>query len=334
MSTLLNSQHLTSSNRTMSAAVLVEPGRIEIEDVAIPAPGPGQVRIALEGCGVCASNLPPWEGRPWFKYPFAPGQMGHEGWGVIDAVGSGVEKLKEGDRVAALSENAYAQYDVSFADSVVKLPRELDGQAFPGEPLSCAMNIFGRSGAQGARTVAIVGIGFLGSLLTRLASRANGASVIAISRRGFSLDMAKAMGAAHVVPMDDHWKIIERIKELTGGQMCDVVIEAVGKQWPLDLAGELTAERGRLVVAGYHQDGPRQVNMQLWNWRGLDVINAHERDKAVYIDGMRQAAQMVSSGALDPRPLFTHTFPLKELDQALNMTRYRTDGFLKALIQY
>lgn len=333
MSTLLNSQHLTSSNRTMSAAVLVEPGRIEIEDVAIPAPGPGQVRIALEGCGVCASNLPPWEGRPWFKYPFAPGQMGHEGWGVIDAVGSGVEKLKEGDRVAALSENAYAQYDVSFADRVVKLPRELDGQAFPGEPLSCAMNIFGRSGAQGARTVAIVGIGFLGSLLTRLASRANGASVIAISRRGFSLDMAKAMGAAHVVTMDDHWKIIERIKELTGGQMCDVVIEAVGKQWPLDLAGELTAERGRLVVAGYHQDGPRQVNMQLWNWRGLDVINAHERDPKVYIDGMMRAVEAVVAGGLDLGPLLTHDFALEQLSSALTATAQREGNFMKALVK-
>ena len=75
------------------------------------------------------------------------------------------------------------------------------------------------------------------------------------------------------------------VKELTGGAFCDRVIEAVGKQWPLDLAAELTRERGRLIVAGYHQDGPRQVNMQLWNWRGLDVINAHERDPEVYMRG-------------------------------------------------
>ena len=80
--------------------------------------------------------------------------------------------------------------------------------------------------------------------------------------------------------MHDHWQIIERVRELTGGTFCDRVIEAVGKQWPLDLAAELTREGGRLVIAGYHQDGPRQVNMQLWNWRGFDVVNAHERDPA------------------------------------------------------
>jgi threonine dehydrogenase-like Zn-dependent dehydrogenase len=111
-----------------------------------------------------------------------------------------------------------------------------------------------------------------------------------------------------------------------------VVIEAVGKQWPLDLAAELTRERGRLVIAGYHQDGPRQINMQLWNWRGLDVINAHEREAQVYQDGLRDAANAVSEGRLDPAPLFTHSYPLEKLDEALNATRDRPDGFLKALI--
>ena len=146
------------------------------------------------------------------------------------------------------------------------------------------MNILRRSGIEAGQTVAIVGIGFLGAILTRLAAQA-GARVIAVSRRPFSLDVARDMGAAETIPMDDHHGIIARVKELTDGIFCDRVIEAVGKQWPLDLAAELTRERGRLIVAGYHQDGPRQVNMWLWNWRGLDVINAHERDPEVYVAG-------------------------------------------------
>jgi threonine dehydrogenase-like Zn-dependent dehydrogenase len=140
------------------------------------------------------------------------------------------------------------------------------------------------------------------------------------------------MGADETIAMDDHWRIIEQVKELTGGTFCDRVIEAVGKQWPLDLSAELTRERGRLVIAGYHQDGPRQVNMQMWNWRGLDVINAHERDPQVYVDGIRAAVDAVASGRLDPSPLYTHTFPLERLGDALDATRDRPDGFLKALI--
>src|SRR5262249_38374981 len=110
------------------------------------------------------------------------------------------------------------------------------------------------------------------------------------------------------------------------------VIEAVGLQQPLDLAGELTCERGRLVIAGYHQEGLRQVNLQLWNWRGIDVINAHERDPRVYVDGMQAAANAIVSGAIDPSPLYTHSFPLKNLSTALNAMKGRTNGFMKALV--
>jgi len=316
---------------TMRAAVVTGPGQIRLDEVKRPKPGPGQVRVRLEGCGVCASNLTPWAGPEWMQFPTEPGALGHEGWGVIDALGEGVEDLKVGDRVAALSFKSYAEYDVAEAEAVIRLPDALKDKPFPGEPLGCAMNIFKRADVQAGQTVAIVGIGFLGAILTRLATDA-GARVIAISRRPYSLDVARAMGAAETVPMEDHYAIIEQVKQLTGGRFCERVIEAVGKQWPLDLAAELTAERGKLVVAGYHQDGPRQVNMQLWNWRGIDVINAHERDPKVYAQGVREAVEAVASGRLDPSPLYTHAYPLSRLDEALNATRDRPDGFLKALV--
>jgi threonine dehydrogenase-like Zn-dependent dehydrogenase len=195
------------------------------------------------------------------------------------------------------------------------------------------MNIFNRADIRAGQTVAIVGIGFLGALLTQLAVNA-GARVIAVSRRQASLDVAERMGATHGIVMDDHWRIIEDVRSLTSGRFCDRVIEAVGKQWPLDLAGELTMERGRLVVAGYHQDGPRQVNMQMWNWRGLDVINAHERDPRIYVEGMRRAIEAIAAGQLDPRPLYTHSYQLANLDKALDDTRDRPGEFLKALVIY
>jgi threonine dehydrogenase-like Zn-dependent dehydrogenase len=317
--------------RTMHAAVLDAPGQVRLAAVAVPQPGPRQVRVRLEGCGVCASNLTPWAGTEWMEFPTEPGSLGHEGWGVVDAVGDGVEGVSVGDRVAALSYHSYAEYDVAEADAVVPLPPSLAGQPFPGEPLGCAMNILRRSGIEAGQTVAVVGIGFLGAILTRLAAQA-GARVIAVSRRPFSLDVARDMGAAETIPMDDHRRIIARVKEMTDGVFCDRVIEAVGKQWPLDLAAELTRERGRLIVAGYHQDGPRQVNMWLWNWRGLDVINAHERDPEVYVAGIREAVDAVASGRLDPSRLYTHSFPLSRLGEALDATRDRPDGFLKALV--
>lgn len=329
--TAVHLSEIPAQTGTMRAATVVAPGQIEVQTVPVPEPSAGQVRVRLEGCGVCASNIPPWEGREWFTYPMDPGGLGHEGWGIVDAVGEGVEGFAVGDRVAFLSNHAYAEYDVANVDSVVRIPSTLEGIPFPGEPLGCAMNIFRRSHVRAGDNVAIIGIGFLGALLTRLCAEA-GARVIAIARKDEALATAREMGAAETIRMDDHWQIIEKVKGLTDGRLCDVVIEAVGKQWPLDLAAELTREMGRLVVAGYHQDGLRQVNMQLWNWRGLEVTNAHEREQAVYLRGMGEAIEAVETGRLDPSSLYTHRFGLEELGTALDLTRDRPAGFMKALV--
>ena len=319
------------TQQTMRAAVLTGAGMFKIQDTPVPEPGAGQVRVRLSGCGVCASNLTPWAGPEWMQFPTEPGSLGHEGWGVIHAVGEGVKGLSVGDRVGFLSGKAYAEFDLAEASQVVQLPSALADGDLPLEPFGCAMNIFRRSDIQAGQTVAIVGIGFLGAILVRLASNA-GARVIAISRREQSLELARKMGAAETIPMHDHGQIIERVREVTGGTLCDRVIEAVGKQWPLDLAAELTSQGGRLVIAGYHQDGPRQVNMQLWNWRGFDVVNAHERDPEVSVQGMREAVVAIENGLIDPEVLITHRYPLDKLGEALDAARDRPGNFVKAVV--
>lgn len=323
----------TENRTTCRAAVIAAPRQVEVREIPLPQPGPDQVRIRMQGCGVCASNIPVWQGRDWFNYPQEPGSPGHEGWGYIDAVGASVTNFQVGERVAAITYHAYAEYDIADASAVVKLPAEFDAYPFPAEPIGCAMNVFHRSHIRAGETVAIVGIGFLGALLTSLCASA-GAEVIAITRRQDALKQAEGLGARHLIPMKDHWEIIEKVKGFTGGQMCDCVIEAVGEQWPLDLAAELVRERGRLIIAGYHQDGPRQVNMQQWNWKGLDVINAHERDPRIYKQGMEEGIQAILRGQLDPSPLYTHTFSLDQLGEAFKALEERPDGFMKALIAF
>src|SRR5437868_14833496 len=92
----------------MEAAIVTAPGQVRLGRVARPEPGTGQLRVRLEGCGVCGSNLAPWEGRPWFNYPLSPGELGHEGWGYVDALGDNVTRFRVGERVALLSYHAYA----------------------------------------------------------------------------------------------------------------------------------------------------------------------------------------------------------------------------------
>jgi threonine dehydrogenase-like Zn-dependent dehydrogenase len=74
--------------------------------------------------------------------------------------------------------------------------------------------------------------------------------------------------------------------------------------------------------------------MQLWNWKGLDVINAHERPLESYTRGIRNAIEAVTKKVFEPAPLFTHRYPLEGLGDALDATRDRPDGFMKALVIY
>jgi 2-desacetyl-2-hydroxyethyl bacteriochlorophyllide A dehydrogenase len=322
---------LLSPTALGNVAIMSAPGRIELKMLEFREPAAGELRIQIEGCGVCASNLPVWEGKPWFDYPFEPGAPGHEAWGRVDAVGEGVTGFTRGDRVALLSSHAFAEYDFARASEVVQLPAALEEAAFPAEPLGCAMNIFKRAKIRSGETVAIVGIGFLGTLLTQLAVKA-GARVLALSHRRSSLKLAEQFGATATIEIVDEQQALQSVKRATHGRGCECVIEATGTQEALDLASELTAERGRLVIAGYHQDGPRRVNMQLWNWRGIDIVNAHERDPLVYVAGMRDAIEAAQAGVIDPRPLYTHTFPLNDLSRAFETLEDSPEGFIKALI--
>lgn len=325
-----------------TAMRLSAPRRFEPVETVLDEPGEGEVTVRVAGCGVCASNVPPWEGRPWFTYPLPPGAPGHEGWGDVIGIGQRAGDLAVGDRVAFLHEHAFATHVVVPAKRCVRLPRGAGGAGgqglggaggavFPAEPLACAMNVAARAEMSAGQIVAVVGVGFLGNLMIRLAA-AGGARVMAVARRGSSLEQARAAGAAAAVLVSSPEEGVRAVKEAFDGQLCDCVIECAGSQAGLDVASKLVRVRGRLVIAGYHQDGPRQVDMQSWNWRGIDVINAHEREETIYLRGMRQAVRAVEQGVIDPGPLCTHRFSLSELNEALEMASARPDGFIKAVV--
>jgi threonine dehydrogenase-like Zn-dependent dehydrogenase len=266
---------------SIDAVAVVRPRAAQRVRVARPEPDDGQVVVRVEGCGICSSSLPLWEGRPWFEYPLPPGEPGHEAWG----------RLADGTRVAFLTQRGYAEYAAVDESTIVEIPE--DGRPFPGEALACAVNIVRRARIRAGDRVAIVGMGFIGTAVAQLVP-----------------------GAIEV----------GRGREVDGD--FERVIECVGTQQALDAASRLVATGGVLVIAGYHQDGPRTVDLQSWNWRGIDVVNAHERDDAQVVSGLREAAQ----GIFDLDWLVTHTLPLDRLADAFELARTRPPGFLKAVV--
>src|SRR5688572_1472809 len=109
------------------AAVINSPGAIEVQEVPMPELLPGTVLVRITHCGVCASNIPPWEGRPWFNYPMAPGALGHEAIGLIETVGDNVTGWKSGDHVAYIGERGYAEFEAVPATSLFSFPATVAG---------------------------------------------------------------------------------------------------------------------------------------------------------------------------------------------------------------
>src|SRR3978361_678603 len=134
----LSMQRAKQDNVTsMRAAVITGAGRIRIDTVPRPIPGPTQVRLRLQGCGVCASNLIPWSGPDWMHFPHPPGAFGHEALGIVDTLGSDVSDFSVGDRVASLSYNSFAEYDLAESACIVPLTEGLAGRHIPGATRVC-----------------------------------------------------------------------------------------------------------------------------------------------------------------------------------------------------
>jgi len=258
--------------------------------------------------------------------------LGHEVSGVVEALGEGVSGVEAGQPVTALAQRGFAEYTTARAANIIPLPKNIPLHLALGEPIACAANAAMRAGIQLGDTVVLVGAGFMGALLLQFVTQLGAAHVSVIDPRPSARALARQLGADSVLDPGEN-DPVRAILSLTEGAGADVVIEATGNQRGLDLAATLTRTRGRLVIYGYHQGGTRTVDAQLWNLRGLDIVNAHQRDNSDYMKGMRVGINMLKHRKLDMTSLVTHRFPLEQIADAFALALERPEGFVKAIVE-
>lgn len=314
--------------RAVQAARVTGPREVRVEQAAVPRPGAGEVLVKVLACGVCGSDMNAWLGVPGVAYPLELGRPGHEVWGEVAEGGQGVDgAFGRGQRVGGLMRGGgYTQYVLAAAEELVPLAPALGDAPLLGEPLACAANVVRRMGWQPGDRVAVVGFGYLAALIMRLLLPRGEGSWVAISRRPESRAFALSQGADAAYGFDS---VPDALWE-----GFPVVVEAAGAQQALDYATWLTAYGGRLVIAGYHADGPRTVNMQSWNWKGLDVVNAHERQPEAYVRGLREGLRVVEEHGLAPAlaGLVSHRWPLADVGVALATAERRPPGYVKGVV--
>lgn len=241
---------------TMKAAVVRSlGGPLTIEEVPIPTPGPGEVLVKIMATGVCHTDLHAADGD-WPVKPTAPFIPGHEGAGIVAAIGPGVTRLKEGDAVgipwlhdacgccehcitgwetlcerqndSGYSVNgSFAEYAIGAADYVGRLPRGVDFAAMA--PILCAgvttYKGIKETEARPGEWLAISGIGGLGHVAIQYA-KAMGLHVVALDVTEEKLALARNLGAEAAINAA-HPDAVAQVIKLTGGGAHGVLVTAV-----------------------------------------------------------------------------------------------------------
>jgi threonine dehydrogenase-like Zn-dependent dehydrogenase len=260
-----------------------------------------------------------------------PVVLGHEPSGEIVAVGKDVKHLRVNTRAVALGLQSFAEYGVFKANRVYPIQPATSYHEALGEPIACVYNATTRTAVQKEDKVVLIGCGFMGLMQLQMMKLAEPKVLIAIDIREDALAMASKLGADYTINSIEH-NAVETVRNIVGPCGVDVVVEAVGKQVSLDLAGLLVSFNGRIVIVGFHQGQRRSVDMAMWNWKGIDVINGHERDKDIYFRGMVGGIDMLEAGKLDVETLVTHKYSLENIQQAFENALAKPEGFIKAVV--
>jgi len=254
--------------------------------------------------------------------------------GTVVAVGSEVTSVREGDRVTGLFKGAYADLCLATETELLPVPDGVAEENALGEPLACLVNAQRRTPVELADRVAVIGLGYMGLGMLQLLKLRGPSRIVSIDVREEARAAAMALGADESY---DPSQLPEEFKLTNFGDWqsdrgFDVVVEGSGTQPGLTLAGEMVRAHGVLSILGYHQGGPRQVEVGMWNWKAIDVVNAHVRRRADLMESMRIGLELTAKGLIDLGALVTHRYTLDEVDRAYTDLQQKPPGFIKAVV--
>lgn len=317
-------------DRKMKAYILAAPEKYEPVWRPIPEPGPRQALIRMLVCGTCASEYYPWKTGEEIGRIY-----GHEGVGIIEAVGSEMKKFQVGDRVTGMMHECFAEYTLGDEDEMTKVPEGLRDEEAIGEPLAMLMSGVGNTPIELGESFAIVGTGYMGLGFMQLARAKGAGKIIAVDMREQGLEHARQFGATETyfsneVPAE---YIVDVWDDGIFDRGVPVVAEVTGNEAALQLAGDMTAVHGHLAIAGYHQGGMRSINMALWNWKAITARNAHERRSWLCPGLIDRALTLVQKKVLNTADMMTNEYGLDELNQALSDIGHKPDGYIKGFIR-
>jgi len=309
------------------ALVLVKPGQIDLTQVDVPDPGPGEVLVEVKANGICRGDIALFTGELNYGYPFF---HGHEPAGVVAAVGAGVKGLQPGDKVACLGSPSYRRHIVTGAWQVAKIPdQSADLALWVSEPPACAVNGVQSSELRIADKVALIGCGYMGMLVLQALPRETFGRFIAADTDASRLALARSLGAAETY----NPKETDLVALANGIGGFDVVIEAAGVPGTLPLATKMLRNGGVLNIFGWHP-GEEMLPTHEWHYRGLRVLNTAPMIVRDFTPCFRGAVALMATGRMNQSRLISHRFPLSEVNRGFELAAGKKDGYIKGVVLF
>jgi L-iditol 2-dehydrogenase len=328
----------------MRAVVFYGPGDLREEEIAVPAPGRGEIVLKVQAALTCGTDVKTLRRGHPVMIPRVPTVFGHEFAGTVAAIGAGVTGVREGDRAVAANSapcgdcplclagrpnlcedllfvnGAYGEYIALpprlVARNLVRLGPEVPAaRAAFAEPLACALLGIERARVESGQTVAVMGHGPLGCLLGMVAA-ARKARVIIVGKAGWRFERVRALGIAECVDATAGDDVVATLRALTGGRGVDVAIDATGRPEVWEQALAAVGRGGSVVFFGGCAPGTSiTVDTRRAHYEELSLLGAFHHTPEVF----RRAVDLLEARTIDPDGLVTGRMGLGSVRQALDM---------------
>ena len=317
--------------------------KFEVREMTFGPLGPHDILVNNKACGICGTDVHIYHGEKGSAEVTPPVVLGHEFAGVVAKVGEEVTSFKPGDHVAmdpnmycgqcvpcrvgkkqecehlfALGVNVnggFAEYAVCPETQCFKVREDISfDEAAMAEPLACAIHGIDRAGIQPGQLVLVIGGGTIGLLMVQLARLAGASTVILSEPIAMRREIGMEVGAdAAIDPI--HEDVAGRIKELTGRDGADVVIECVGKTFAVEQAFQVAGAGATVLLFSVPSVGAK-AELPLF-----DVFKKELRILGSMInpDTQLRAVNLLNSGRLEIGKLITHVYDLEHLEDAIKM---------------
>ncbi|MFC0849935.1 zinc-binding dehydrogenase [Streptomyces noboritoensis] len=345
--------------RTMRAARFhPASGKLGVEEVPVPRPGPGEALVKVAACGICHSDLSLLNGV--FHTDLPSITPGHEAAGTIDELGSPVPGWQRGDRVvvhagracgacpACVSgsaiddcervqimafdyDGAWAEYVLVPVGALVRVPDSipLERAAILADAVSTPYAaVIDTAAVRPAESVGVWGLGGIGTHALQAARLAGAAPVIGLDPLPAARERALELGADHTLDPTAE-DALDRIAELTGGRGLKVAIDAVGRAGTIAQANRALGHRGRLVLVGMSMDRVELGPLAAFT-RDRHSVTGHLGYRKEHIE---QLVDLVAAGRLDISRSISAELPLSEIAEGVRRLEHKEGNPIRIVIR-